>query len=356
MDGENTISRDIREKEHKSQKDRNSQKNDQNHQRNKNNKDSNKKHKTQRTQVQRKNKPVHKNLENPNHGPSKRRQMQQDKTENEKESKQTVTFSKKRNHSGIRKDLQQKEKNSPEKDKAKMKIKHIHGMQNVRKETRQETSAKQTTCNADEQCLDLAVKYMKQVKDTVKNYNAQKSRIEKLSTLPSSKAGKKGDFTSDLTNLKDAGGGNLSALTCQGNTTGPGQAALKDAVDKLTACPNSIKSACETGLPSYNKTVTDNCAKAMTTLSVAVTACTLITDATKVCACWKAANIKSASDAITNCSLKDTNTNFITFKNACTASFADCRKTQDSASSVLYACNAGNSPANLIGLKRLLRG
>ena len=243
-----------------------------------------------------------------------------------------------------------KEKAGKTSKKEKAARKEKTDKQGGRKSSRkvQQKAVRQTTCSSDEECLTLATKYLKTIKDKVVNFNAQKARIEKSGKLALSKAGKKGDFTTDLSNLKDVGGGNTSALTCQGNSNGTGQAALKDAVDKLTACQDSIKAACETGLPPYNQTAADACATKMATLSALADNCTKITDSTKVCACWKSVALKTASDAIANCSLTTENSNYTKFKNTCTSSFSTCRQTQDLTSSVIYSCSSVNSPDKLL--------
>lgn len=240
------------------------------------------------------------------------------------------------------------------KSKKAMKKQKKAGKEERKKKTMR-GSARQTTCNADEECLSLASKYMKQVKDKVKNFMAQKGRIEKATSLANSKAGKKGDFSADLARLKEAGGGNSSALKCQGKESGAGQAAIKVAVDALEACQNNIKAACETENPVYNSTEADTCEKKMKKFSDAVEACTKEQDATKICACWKKAELKTASEEILNCDLKDKNAEFVKYRTSCIKSFSTCRQTQDNASSIIFSCSPANSADKLLAkLKGLM--
>lgn len=229
-----------------------------------------------------------------------------------------------------------------------MKKQEKAGEEEREKKTMRGSVRQTTTCNADEECLALASKYMKQVKDKVRNFNAQKARIEKASSLAASKAGKKGDFSADLVRLKEAGGGNSSALKCQGQETGAGQVALKGAVDALEACQNNIRAACETDKPVYNSTEADACETKMKTFSDAVDGCTKETDATKVCACWKKADLKTASEEIANCTLTDKNVEFVKYRTSCIKSFSSCRQTQDNASSIIFSCSPANSADKLL--------
>ena len=217
-----------------------------------------------------------------------------------------------------------------------------------RKKETMRGSVRQTACNADEECLALASKYIKQVKDKVKNFNVQKARIDKASSLATSKAGKKGDFSADLARLKEAGGGNSSALKCQGQETGAGQGALKGAVVALEACQDNIKAACENEKPVYNSTEADACETKMKTFSDAVDGCIKETDATKVCACWKKANLKTASEEIANCTLTDKNVEFVKYRTSCIKSFSTCRQAQDNASSIIFSCSPANSADKLL--------
>jgi len=234
------------------------------------------------------------------------------------------------------------------KSKKAMKEQEKVGEEEREKKTMNGSVKQTTTCNADEECLALASKYIKQVKDKVVNFNAQKARIDKASSLATSKGGKKGDFSADLARLKEAGGGNSSALKCQGKETGAGQGALKGAVVALEACQNNIKAACETDKPVYNSTEADACETKMKAFSDAVDGCTKETDATKVCACWKKADLKTASEKIANCTLTDKNAEFVKYRTSCIKSFSTCRQAQDNASSVIVSCNPANSADKLL--------
>ena len=62
---------------------------------------------------------------------------------------------------------------------------------------------------------------MRTLKDKIRNYKTQKTRIEKFVKLTGNKGDKKGAFKSLLSKVKEAGGGNGTALKCQDSTSSP---------------------------------------------------------------------------------------------------------------------------------------
>merc|ERR1711953_1054810 len=115
-----------------------------------------------------------------------------------------------------------------------------------------------STC-ADEACLTALGKYMNQYNQKYRNFENQKNRITKFSKLTGNKGGKKDAFKTIKGQIRETGGGNASALSCGGKTSGTGQKLLKDIYDKLTACSAGIKKACETDKPAINQTFIDAC-------------------------------------------------------------------------------------------------
>merc|ERR1712106_38204 len=80
---------------------------------------------------------------------------------------------------------------------------------------------RQSSC-IDESCIDNAVSYIKLAKDKVKNYLSQVTRVEKSQKSANSKSGKKGLFSPIINRIREAGGGNLSSLKCNGDSSGNG--------------------------------------------------------------------------------------------------------------------------------------
>merc|ERR1711997_1163911 len=143
-----------------------------------------------------------------------------------------------------------------------------------------------STC-ADEACLTALGKYMNQYNQKYRNFENQKDRITKFSKLTGNKGGKKDAFKTIKGQIRETGGGNASALSCGGKTSGTGQKLLKDIYDKLTACSAGIKKACETDKPAINQTFIDTCSTKMTAFKTEADKCIKETDATKACTCWK---------------------------------------------------------------------
>ena len=230
-----------------------------------------------------------------------------------------------------------KEKNSTKKNGKIQKIKDGKKLKKIKSQKRVLTvmSPRQTGCTSDETCLTNIGKFMFILSNKVKNFNQQKSRIEKLAKLSTSKGSKKGDFQSLLANLKDAGGGNASALACSGNTTSPAALKLQALVNNLASCEANIQAACLTSQPTYNTTEVDACDANIKEFEKAVSVCTT---GTTDCTCWKAANLETLNTKITPCNLASTNGDFVKNKNSCTQAFSACRSLQDEASQVIRNC------------------
>jgi len=201
------------------------------------------------------------------------------------------------------------------------------------------TANARSTC-ADEACLTAIGKYMNQYNQKYRNFENQKNRITKFSKLTGNKGGKKDAFKTIKGQIRETGGGNASALTCGGKTSGTGQKLLKDIYDKLTACSAGIKKACETDKPAINQTFIDACSTKMTAFKTEADKCIKETDATKACTCWKSTAMKTASDNIGKCDISKLNGEVAKFKKSCTAAFAECRQTEDKGSKLIQGCDS----------------
>ena len=96
---------------------------------------------------------------------------------------------------------------------------------------------------------------MKMMKDKVANYLRQVSRIEKQNKTGGKKSGKKNVFKPVLSRLQEAGGGNLSSLSCAGSSTSAGAKQMQNLTNTLLNCSIAIKAACDAGnLPQPNLT------------------------------------------------------------------------------------------------------
>ena len=199
------------------------------------------------------------------------------------------------------------------------------------------------TCTADEACLTNVSKYMNIVLNKIKNFNLQKSRIERFVKLSQSKGDKKAEFLPLLSQLKESGGGNASALVCSGNSSSPATERLKAIVASLTSCQDNIKQACETALPTVNATLLDTCATDAKAFTDAVDICTKKT--ADICTCWKDPNLETLNTKFTPCNIAQLNADVTKTQKSCVAAFSECRGLQDEASQVIANC--AKSPADI---------
>ena len=94
-------------------------------------------------------------------------------------------------------------------------------------------------------CVAMAVGYMKK-NDMVRNFEAQKKRLERFVKQANSKANKSADFAPLIVKLTALGGGNSSNLLCNGNGTNSGAVLLKNLTTGLGKCNASITAECKT--------------------------------------------------------------------------------------------------------------
>ena len=83
-------------------------------------------------------------------------------------------------------------------------------------------SGRQAGCLASN-CLDLAVSYIGLLRTKVTNYQKQVTRLGKLNSTASGKAGKQNAFASTRNQLINQGGGNATLLTCGTSTNNTGR-------------------------------------------------------------------------------------------------------------------------------------
>ena len=89
-------------------------------------------------------------------------------------------------------------------------------------------------------CVATGVGYMKK-NDMVRNFEAQKKRLERFVKQANSKANKSATFAPLIVKLTALGGGNSSNLLCNGkNATSPGSLLLKNLTAELGKCNASI--------------------------------------------------------------------------------------------------------------------
>ena len=85
----------------------------------------------------------------------------------------------------------------------------------------------ESKCSTPKTCIATAIGYMKK-NDMVRNFEAQKKRLERFVKQANSKSKKSADFEPLIVKLTALGGGNSSNLLCNGNATNAGAVLLKN--------------------------------------------------------------------------------------------------------------------------------
>merc|ERR1712066_1188279 len=211
-----------------------------------------------------------------------------------------------------------------------------------RKQSRNGKSQGRSSSCMNETCINTAMSYMKIMKDRVSNFLRQKTRIGKFQTTAGNKAGKKGLFGPILNRIREAGGGNSSNLKCNGNSSLPGAAQLKNLTTLLAACEGNINTSCVGSLPTINKTEHDLCETAMNAFAALTKDCQKKTGA-EACSCWTNSTLEFTVKAVKKCDVSAENKLMTAAKKKCTEAFGKCRKIEDEVSPALSACSPANT-------------
>lgn len=183
---------------------------------------------------------------------------------------------------------------------------------------------------------------MNMLKSKVVNFKKQAARIAASKKQAGGKAGKKGLFKGLVLKIKEAGGGNSSALKCNGKAGTPGALKFDNLTSELTACEAAIDKSCNTDLPAINQTEIDTCSTAIDAF-VSLTTPAIAAKGEAACKLWVADAMTAAAAKVTVCDVSSINTKMVKAKTACTKAFGSCRKVEDSVSESLSACSAANS-------------
>ena len=177
------------------------------------------------------------------------------------------------------------------------------------------------SCATDSTCLLAAGKYFQQVMVMAVNYKAQYTRINTFTKQATSKGGKMDDFAPVLNHMKELGGGNVSALSCGGSSSGQGANSLKAVVTNLGQCSKNISTACMTEAPSLNSSQANDCLYAIDNLTAGVANFTAV-NGTAACACWKSPSLANWSATVANCDLSASNKNVSSLKSSCQTAYS----------------------------------
>merc|ERR1712038_1245319 len=190
-----------------------------------------------------------------------------------------------------------------------------NGVKSTRKNVRNSTVATATNSTGD--CLITVVKYMKQMSDIVKNFERQKKRAEKHIQLMAKKNSKTVNFTVSGKLLVDSSGGNVSKLSCNGETNNTAATTMTTLAKTLMDCPKTVNASC--GKQTYkalNSTLVNTCKKLTKDFATAVKKCE--PDTSNKCTCWNDSKLKSMSKELSSCkSISGPTKNITKQKNTC---------------------------------------
>ena len=187
-------------------------------------------------------------------------------------------------------------------------------------------------------------------KDTVGNFQRQKSRSTKHSSIGSKKSGKKGLFAPVAHRLVEIGGDNKTNLSCGGEYGNSGAAQLQNLTKLLFDCELEVNKSCNpANYPKFNDTSLQSCVTQMEAFENATSACMKMTINMKssavssVCSCWLNTSLANISSSISGCKIQETGKLITQQKAACTSAFAKCRKYEDDAIPAISACASSQS-------------
>merc|ERR1712110_1173538 len=292
----------------------------------------------------------------------KKKALKKNKNKNQKNSnkvKKNKRKNKKKSGKGKKKtknnkDKKDKKKTRKEKKKEKRKRKKLRKLRKQR--NRQGNSTAPAQCkNSNEistNCLQNAADAMTFLEKQATNFLNQWRRIQSFNKTINGKLSKSGVFANVTGYLLTALGGDSSNVSC-------GETSSKDAVSAATAlktyntlknCSTAITAACtmpESTVPADVITkFTGFCLTQFDKAKKAADDCRTnkqyTSNGTAACECWAGvgaviSTIKSSSD----CSASEYSKKVKKFKNACVATFLECRKQEDASVQLVYTCGSG---------------
>ena len=257
-----------------------------------------------------------------------------------KKSKRTMKNKRRKNKKSARK-ANKKAKKEAKRNKKMKKAKK--GVKNQRKSGLHKTQKKRKnsrTSDVDGACLESAMTAMNRWKGVVANFNKQKNRIEKQSEIAGKKGAKSDVFGPIALKLVDIGGGNVSALTCNGSAVSDGALQLMNLTQTLFDCEAEVNKSCITDFPAPNMTFVDQCAMDIEMFETKSTECYDLSEAdtaAAACACWTDAEYAELGEKIKSCKIAETSAVAQGLK-ACKSAFSTCRKFEDDVVTAIADC------------------
>merc|ERR1719285_505521 len=157
-----------------------------------------------------------------------------------------------------------------------------------------------------------------------------------------SKGGKMDAFKKPLERLVEAGGGDGSNLSCQGQMSSPGALQMQNLSSILTNCSDQIKEAChESQKPTINMTEVDKCNAMIAEFetSVAGSDGCLKKTGEDLCDCFSNQTLLDQAAVLRKCSLANESKTMATALKTCKSSYGNCRKYKEDIIDIVSACS-----------------
>merc|ERR1711881_26592 len=208
--------------------------------------------------------------------------------------------------------------------------------------------------STDYSCLIKAMTYLNLTKTQVANYLKQQGRIVAANKTGEKKNGKKGIFASTAQRIIRSGGGDSSALSCQGSTTSNGAKNLTSLAKLLNGCEAKVKMACATeNMPLPNMTEVSACVSTMETFKGMVANCQKMKEnGTEACSCWSNDNFTALVTTIKGCKISSDQKLVIAQLSSCKGNFSACKQAEDDGMKAMSSCST--SKADLLASAKTL--
>merc|ERR1712227_396324 len=199
--------------------------------------------------------------------------------------------------------------------------------------------------SVDAKCIAQLTLSMRRWKDVVTNFQRQSKRITDNKSKGDGKSGKKGVFGPIASKLVSSGGGNKSALTCQGSSSSDGAVAITKLAKDLNDCEKSVNDSCNpANFPAHNETLVTECTTLTDKFAEEAQKCMVKSKdestAAEGCTCWTDPALVQLTEDVNKCKVKDAMDAIKAQLKACTKAFGACRKLEDAAVESLSACTA----------------
>merc|ERR1712227_283269 len=239
-----------------------------------------------------------------------------------------------------------KKKNSRKARKGK-KSKKARKTKGKKKNSRKNKNKKERVSgrSVDAKCIAQLTLSMRRWKDVVTNFQRQSKRITDNKSKGDGKSGKKGVFGPIASKLVSSGGGNKSALTCQGSSSSDGAVAITKLAKDLNDCEKSVNDSCNpANFPAHNETLVTECTTLTDKFAEEAQKCMVKSKdestAAEGCTCWTDPALVQLTEDVNKCKVKDAMDAIKAQLKTCTKAFGACRKLEDAAVESLSACTA----------------